>query len=423
MRGLSSTAGSCVTTAPARGSSTDHEPTHLASARRSTSASTASRPSRPSATSPPAGRRPDAGAGVAPGSPPASSRPPSPWPAGRCRSAAGRTSPSTQPAVATQAPAPAASLSSLVVEPGLGSDRRLHDAGHPVVGHGVRQPRAGVHRSRRPALDRPRGDGRALDRGPARSARRRASYAVETTGWASDDGTFGADGPVWSFCTSRTASPGARELDEAGRWTTDFAAWVDDAVAQEGQRPRLRREPRASFADDRSRTRWCPAPACEIVAQREDVDIGDRPRHARQTVAEVRIERADLVRAGGRQADTVGTPTTRPTTRRPSGATRPRRLPRASSPRRSGTDLVSRDDASYVEFVAAAQDRLRRIAYAVCADDSRAEDVLQEALVKLYLAWPRVRDARRRGGVRAPDHRQRRPRRPTPALAPAPGPR
>jgi RNA polymerase sigma-70 factor (sigma-E family) len=52
---------------------------------------------------------------------------------------------------------------------------------------------------------------------------------------------------------------------------------------------------------------------------------------------------------------------------------------------------VSRDDASYIEFVAASQDRLRRIAYAVCSDDSRAEDVLQEALVKLYLAWPRVR--------------------------------
>jgi RNA polymerase sigma-70 factor (sigma-E family) len=52
---------------------------------------------------------------------------------------------------------------------------------------------------------------------------------------------------------------------------------------------------------------------------------------------------------------------------------------------------VSRDDASYVEFVAGSQDKLRRVAYAVCADDSRAEDVLQEALVKLYLAWPKVR--------------------------------
>ncbi|WP_343061380.1 sigma-70 family RNA polymerase sigma factor [Nocardioides luti] len=52
---------------------------------------------------------------------------------------------------------------------------------------------------------------------------------------------------------------------------------------------------------------------------------------------------------------------------------------------------AGRDEASYVEFVAASQDRLRRIAYAVCADDARAEDVLQEALVKLYLAWPQVR--------------------------------
>lgn len=47
-------------------------------------------------------------------------------------------------------------------------------------------------------------------------------------------------------------------------------------------------------------------------------------------------------------------------------------------------------DADYVEFVEARQHVLRRIAYAVCRDDARAEDVLQEALVKLYLAWSRV---------------------------------
>ncbi len=54
---------------------------------------------------------------------------------------------------------------------------------------------------------------------------------------------------------------------------------------------------------------------------------------------------------------------------------------------------MTRDEASYTEFVAATQDKLRRIAYAVCSDDSRAEDVLQEALVKVYLAWPRLRKA------------------------------
>ena len=49
-------------------------------------------------------------------------------------------------------------------------------------------------------------------------------------------------------------------------------------------------------------------------------------------------------------------------------------------------------DAAYVEYVAARQAHLRRIAYAVCGDWHRADDVLQSALTKLYLAWPRLRD-------------------------------
>jgi len=53
---------------------------------------------------------------------------------------------------------------------------------------------------------------------------------------------------------------------------------------------------------------------------------------------------------------------------------------------------VREHDAAYVEFVTARQDQLRRIAYAVCRDDARAEDVLQEALVKLYLSWGSVRE-------------------------------
>ncbi|RYB94112.1 SigE family RNA polymerase sigma factor [Nocardioides oleivorans] len=51
---------------------------------------------------------------------------------------------------------------------------------------------------------------------------------------------------------------------------------------------------------------------------------------------------------------------------------------------------MSERDESFVEFVASRQATLRRIAYAVCRDDARAEDVLQEAFVKLYLAWARV---------------------------------
>ena len=49
-------------------------------------------------------------------------------------------------------------------------------------------------------------------------------------------------------------------------------------------------------------------------------------------------------------------------------------------------------DAAYVEYVAARQAHLRRVAYAICGDWHRADDVLQTALTRLYLAWPRVRE-------------------------------
>ena len=52
----------------------------------------------------------------------------------------------------------------------------------------------------------------------------------------------------------------------------------------------------------------------------------------------------------------------------------------------SGT---SRDD-EFSAFVAARQAHLRRMAYAVCGDWHRADDLLQTALVKLYVAWPRL---------------------------------
>ena len=41
--------------------------------------------------------------------------------------------------------------------------------------------------------------------------------------------------------------------------------------------------------------------------------------------------------------------------------------------------------------MAGRQARLRRVAYAVCGDWDRAEDLLQTALTKLYVAWPRIR--------------------------------
>lgn len=47
-------------------------------------------------------------------------------------------------------------------------------------------------------------------------------------------------------------------------------------------------------------------------------------------------------------------------------------------------------DAAFSDFVAARQTHLRRIAYALCGDWHRADDLLQTALTKLYVAWPRI---------------------------------
>ncbi len=48
-------------------------------------------------------------------------------------------------------------------------------------------------------------------------------------------------------------------------------------------------------------------------------------------------------------------------------------------------------EAAFTEFVATRQAHLRRTAYALCGDWHRADDLLQTALTKLYVAWPRIR--------------------------------
>lgn len=55
-------------------------------------------------------------------------------------------------------------------------------------------------------------------------------------------------------------------------------------------------------------------------------------------------------------------------------------------------------EEEYVAFVAARQSHLRRVAFALCGDWHQADDLLQTALVKLYIAWPRVH---RRGSEEA----------------------
>ena len=48
-------------------------------------------------------------------------------------------------------------------------------------------------------------------------------------------------------------------------------------------------------------------------------------------------------------------------------------------------------DADFTAFVAARRTHLRRVAYATCGDWHRADDLVQTALVKAYVAWPSLR--------------------------------
>lgn len=53
--------------------------------------------------------------------------------------------------------------------------------------------------------------------------------------------------------------------------------------------------------------------------------------------------------------------------------------------------MVDTRDAEFSDFVAARRSRLLQTAYLITGDWQLAEDVVQTALTKLYVAWPRVR--------------------------------
>ncbi|MGQ0468013.1 MAG: SigE family RNA polymerase sigma factor [Sporichthyaceae bacterium] len=48
-------------------------------------------------------------------------------------------------------------------------------------------------------------------------------------------------------------------------------------------------------------------------------------------------------------------------------------------------------DAEFAAFAIPAQRRLRRVAYLVCGDWHRAEDIVQTALANVYARWERIR--------------------------------
>ncbi len=54
-----------------------------------------------------------------------------------------------------------------------------------------------------------------------------------------------------------------------------------------------------------------------------------------------------------------------------------------------------RDEAEFVEFAQHARTRLRRTAYLLCGDWDQAADHVQEGLIRLYVAWPRMHRAGR----------------------------
>ena len=56
-------------------------------------------------------------------------------------------------------------------------------------------------------------------------------------------------------------------------------------------------------------------------------------------------------------------------------------------------------EAEFSEFVVSRRTQLRRTAYLLCGDAHRAEDLAQTVLMKLYVAWPRVRRTDRGVGV------------------------
>ncbi|WP_418060521.1 SigE family RNA polymerase sigma factor [Pimelobacter simplex] len=57
-----------------------------------------------------------------------------------------------------------------------------------------------------------------------------------------------------------------------------------------------------------------------------------------------------------------------------------------------------RDEEAFVAFAQGARGRLRRTAYLLCGDWDRAADHVQEALIRVYVAWPRLTKAGREYG-------------------------
>jgi len=54
--------------------------------------------------------------------------------------------------------------------------------------------------------------------------------------------------------------------------------------------------------------------------------------------------------------------------------------------------VKARDQSAFAEFAAGRAVALHRAAYLLVGDQQLAQDLVQEALIKTYVAWPRLRD-------------------------------
>jgi RNA polymerase sigma factor (sigma-70 family) len=46
----------------------------------------------------------------------------------------------------------------------------------------------------------------------------------------------------------------------------------------------------------------------------------------------------------------------------------------------------------YIDYVSSRMDTLRHLAYLLCGDEHRADDVVQQTITKLYVRWHRIGD-------------------------------
>jgi RNA polymerase sigma-70 factor (sigma-E family) len=63
------------------------------------------------------------------------------------------------------------------------------------------------------------------------------------------------------------------------------------------------------------------------------------------------------------------------------------------SPGRRGWAVRTSDEEQYTEYVTARLPALRRIAYLLCGDEHRADDIVQIAITRLYVHWRKARAA------------------------------